>query len=547
MPIRLGLAQKLILALTAIVIVVGVVAGTVSVRAQERQLLDVMIVGADQLSRGITSATWHAMLDDNRQSAYEVMRTIALKQGIEGIRMFNRDGRIMFSTHADETELQVTKAAATCAVCHSTLEPKTHVEAPSRVRIRANPSGGRMLTMVTPIYNETSCSQAACHAHPGSMKVLGVLDLTLRLDSVDAKVADARMRVLVIYSTQIVLISLFIIVFTRRVLHRPIHDLIAATETVSEMNLEQPILVAHSGDELGQLARSFDAMRERLRQAVEEINEFTQKLEFKVRERTQQLETAHRKLMQTDRLASLGQLSASVAHEINNPISGVLNLSMLMQRILRDDGIPPQRVPEFRRYLGQVAKESTRVGRIVSDLLAFSRRSKPQRAETDLNGIIRSTVTLIAHRLRLTEVRLELDLDPSLPPLWGDASQMQQVVLNLLMNAAEATQGRTGAAVTVRTRASGSDAMVVLEVVDNGEGITAENLNRIFDPFFTTKPEGKGVGLGLAVVYGIVQEHGGEISVSSTAGQGAAFTVAIPVAPAGAVIAGAPAASDNRA
>jgi signal transduction histidine kinase len=115
------------------------------------------------------------------------------------------------------------------------------------------------------------------------------------------------------------------------------------------------------------------------------------------------------------------------------------------------------------------------------------------------------------------------------------------------MNAAEATQGRTGAAVTVRTRASGSDAMVVLEVVDNGEGITAENLNRIFDPFFTTKPEGKGVGLGLAVVYGIVQEHGGEISVSSTAGQGAAFTVAIPVAPAGAVIAGAPAASDNRA
>lgn len=546
MSIRLGLAQKLILALTAIVVVVGVVAGTVSVRAQERQLVDVMIAGADQLSRGITSATWHAMLDDNRQSAYEVMRTIALKQGIEGIRMFNRDGRIMFSTHADETEQQVTKAAATCAVCHGTLEPKVHVEAPSRVRIRSNPAGGRMLTMVTPIYNEPSCSQAACHAHPASMKVLGVLDLTLRLDSVDEKVASARVRVLLIYSTQIVLISLLIIVFTRRVLHRPIHDLIAATESVSEMNLEQPILVSHSGDELGQLARSFDAMRERLRQAVEEINQFTQKLEFKVRERTQQLETAHRKLMQTDRLASLGQLSASVAHEINNPISGVLNLSMLMQRILRDDGIPPQRVPEFRRYLSQVARESTRVGRIVSDLLAFSRRSKPQRAETDLNGIIRSTVTLIAHRLRLTEVRLDLDLDPSLPPLWGDASQMQQVVLNLLMNAAEATQGRTGAAVTVRTRASGSEAMVVLEVADNGEGITPENLNRIFDPFFTTKPEGKGVGLGLAVVYGIVQEHGGEISAASTAGQGATFTVAIPVAPAGMAAMAGPAASDNK-
>lgn len=543
----LGLAQKLILALTAVVVVVGVVAGTVSLRAQERQLLDVMIVGADQLSKGITSATWHAMLDDNRQSAYEVMRTIALKQGIEGIRMFNRDGRVMFSTHTDETAQQVTKAAATCAVCHATPETKLHVEAKSRVRIRGNPEGGRMLTMVTPIYNEPSCSQAACHAHPASMKVLGVLDLTLGLDSVDEKVASARLRIILVYATQIVLISLLIMVFTRRVLHRPIHNLIAATQSVSEMNLDQPIQTGYSGDELGQLARSFDQMRERLRVAVDEINQFTQKLESNVRDRTQQLETAHRKLMRTDRLASLGQLSASVAHEINNPISGVLNLSMLMQRILRDDGIPPGRVPEFRRYLSQVARESTRVGRIVSDLLAFSRRSKPLRAETDLNAIIRSTVTLIGHKLRLTEVRLNLDLDESLPMLLGDSSQVQQVVLNLLMNAAEATQGRAGATVNVKTSANGSDAMVVLEVSDNGEGITPENLAKIFDPFFTTKPEGKGVGLGLAVVYGIVQEHGGEITAVSKAGEGATFTVVLPVAPAGALAGAATGTADKKA
>ena len=288
-------------------------------------------------------------------------------------------------------------------------------------------------------------------------------------------------------------------------------------------------------------------MRERLRVAVDEINQFTQKLESKVRDRTQQLETAHRKLMQTDRLASLGQLSASVAHEINNPISGVLNLSMLMQRILRDDGIPPGRVPEFRRYLSQVARESTRVGRIVSDLLAFSRRSKPQRAETDLNAIIRSTVTLIGHKLRLTEVRLNLDLDESLAMLLCDSSQVQQVVLNLLMNAAEATQGRAGATVNVKTSANGSDAMVVLEVSDNGEGITPENLAKIFDPFFTTKPEGKGVGLGLAVVYGIVQEHGGEITAVSKAGEGATFTVVLPVAPAGAMAGAATGTADKKA
>ena len=138
--------------------------------------------------------------------------------------MFNRDGRVMFSTHADETAQQVTKAAATCAVCHATPETKLHVEAKSRVRIRGNPEGGRMLTMVTPIYNEPSCSQAACHAHPAAMKVLGVLDLTLGLDSVDEKVASARLRIFVVYATQIVLITLLIMVFTRRVLSRPIRQ-----------------------------------------------------------------------------------------------------------------------------------------------------------------------------------------------------------------------------------------------------------------------------------------------------------------------------------
>ena len=122
---------------------------------------------------------------------------------------------------------------------------------------------------------------------------------------------------------------------------------------------------------------------------MDEINQFTAKLETKVAERTEELHAAHQKLRQTDRLASLGQLAASVAHEINNPISGVLNLSMLMQRMLKDDGIPPERIPEFRKYLAQVVQETSRVGRIVSDLLSFSRRSKPQRAEADLNRIVK--------------------------------------------------------------------------------------------------------------------------------------------------------------
>jgi C4-dicarboxylate-specific signal transduction histidine kinase len=248
-----------------------------------------------------------------------------------------------------------------------------------------------------------------------------------------------------------------------------------------------------------------------------------------VEDRTQQLKAAHRKLMQTDRLASLGELAASVAHEINNPIAGVLNLSMLLQRMLKDDGVPQPRIPEFRKYLGQVTSETTRVGRIVSDLLAFSRRSKPQRAPADLNKSMRMTLSLVEHKMKLSGVSVETRLADNLPMVPCDQSQVQQVVLNLLLNAAEATNAKKERKVVVSTRAEGG--FVRLVVSDNGEGIAPENLARIFHPFFTTKPEGKGVGLGLAVSYGIIEAHGGDIEVVSRVGEGATFTVLLPLQP----------------
>jgi two-component system NtrC family sensor kinase len=216
-----------------------------------------------------------------------------------------------------------------------------------------------------------------------------------------------------------------------------------------------------------------------------------------------------------------------VAHEINNPISGVLNLSMLMQRMLKDDGVPAQRLDEFRKYLTQVTNETARVGRIVSDLLAFSRRSKPQQVPGDLNRVVKTTVSLVQHKMKLANVELSMHLREDLPAVRCDPSQIQQVVLNLLLNAAEATQAKAERHVSVATAVS--DGEVHLTVTDNGEGIQPENLARIFDPFFTTKSEGKGVGLGLAVSYGIVQAHGGDIEVKSKPGEGTTFVLSLPL------------------
>src|SRR5208283_4097579 len=221
--------------------------------------------------------------------------------------------------------------------------------------------------------------------------------------------------------------------------------------------------------------------------------------------------------------ASLGQLAASVAHEINNPVSGVLNLSMLLERLMANGQYPPGREAEFRKYLGMISTETARVGRIVSDLLAFSRGSKPRRAPADLNKLVRTTLSLTEHKLKLVNAETVLQLQDDLPPVECDSSQIQQVILNLILNGAQAMQPRGGGTLTIRTRLLPDGKNAELSVQDTGEGIAPENLSKIFDPFFTTKADGKGVGLGLAVSYGIVEAHGGELDVKSKRNEGATF------------------------
>jgi two-component system NtrC family sensor kinase len=522
---RRRLAAKLIISLTFIVVVVEGLVAYFNARSQEQQLLDSMVLGVDQLSRSITSATWHAMLADHRTSAYEIMQTIAAKQGIERIRIFNKEGKVTFSTAPEEVRSQVDKRAEACFLCHAEAQPLVRVDVPSRARIFRIPGGERTLGMVTPIYNEPACSTAECHAHPVEQNVLGVLDVGLSLATVDREVAGMRLRMVAVVAVEIALIAVFAVFFIRRFVDSPIGELVEGTKAVSNMELDRPVHV-RARDELGELANSFNAMREHLRSTVEELGDLNRSLEEKVQERTEELRAAQEKLAQSERLASLGQLAATVAHEINNPVSGLLNLSMLMQRILKDDGIPPKRVAEFRGYLGQAVSETARVGRIVTDLLSFSRQSRPVAGRADLNALVNSTVALVGHRLERAGVTVALSLAPELPPVKGDGGQIQQVITNLVVNGLEAMPD--GGKLVIRTRAEVSRPVVVMEVEDSGIGIPAAHLPRIFDPFFTTKENGRGVGLGLAVVYGLVQSHGGEIDVRSVPGQGTTFRVILP-------------------
>ena len=525
------LAQRLVVPLTIIVVAVAAFSGLYTIAGEERQMLRMMTEGADQLSRSITSATWHAMLADRRHDAYQVMQTIAQKQGIDHIRILNRNGVLTYSTKPEEITHQKDRGLETCSSCHLSALPLQQMDLAGRSQILRRPDGRRSLDMVTPISNEPSCSQAECHAHPSAVKVLGLLDVRLSLATMDSELTTMKVRVLVRVLVEIGLISLFIVLFTRRFVSRPILQLVDSAQAISQMDLDRPVHITDGSDEISRLARAFELMRESLKSAHGEILKFTQTLESKVEERSRQLQAAQQKLQTNDRLASLGTLAASVAHEINNPVAGVLNLSMLMQRILRDDGIPAGRVPEFRKYLSQVINETSRVGHIVSDLLSFSRRGKPQRSPADLNRLVKTTVSLVDHKLKLANITLDLKLAENLPGVHCDGGQIQQVVLNLVLNAAESMQSRGSGVVTVVTAPGDDGQSVKLSVRDTGEGIPTEILPRIFDPFFTTKSDGKGVGLGLAVSYGIVHAHNGEIEAKSVVGKGTIFTVSLPLQP----------------
>lgn len=527
MPRRLDF--KLILSLTVLIVAISCITGFLNLRMQKNQLVETMVLGADQLSRSITSATWHAMLDDDRKAAYESMRVIADKHGVDRIRMFNREGRLVFSTDEREPFTYASPSNEVCLSCHGTNPIRTRPAVDSRVRYGTSPSGVKTLNIVTPIYNEPSCSNAACHAHQASTYVLGVLDVALRLDPVQEEARTITIQTILSTLMVVVIGAGFVILFTRRFVATPIRELIVGTRALSAMKLDHNIEISRRSQELDELVDSFNRMRERLKITVDELNEMKETLETKVAERTAQLQVAHRKLLQSDRLASLGQLAASVAHEINNPVSGVLNLSILLERLMAKGEFPAGREAEFQKYLGQISSETARVGRIVSDLLAFSRRSKPQRVPADLNKLITSTLGLVGHKLKLINVATVLELQEDLPQVECDPSQIQQVILNLVLNGAQAMQAKGGGELRIRTRLLADRENVELCVQDTGEGIAPENLPKIFDPFFTTKAEGKGVGLGLAVLYGIVKAHDGEVEVASQRHQGTSFTVTLPL------------------
>jgi signal transduction histidine kinase/ActR/RegA family two-component response regulator len=317
----------------------------------------------------------------------------------------------------------------------------------------------------------------------------------------------------------VIAIGITLTVLLVRIIVEPVKQLVAATRRIAQGDLDT-MLHVNSHDEIGELARSFNQMTSKLQNSRQELERTNQMLEEKVRERTQELEEAQGQLVQAEKMSVVGQLVSGVAHELNNPLAGVLGYSQLLLRMEVPD--------EVKRGLEKIESEADRCKRIVQNLLIFARKNKPQKRLIDLNGIVESVLELKDYQFRVDNVRVVRELNARLPMTMADSGQLQQVIMNIVHNAQQAmNESAREAILTVRTWAD--PASIHLEIADTGPGIPPHHLNRIFDPFFTTKEVGQGTGLGLSICYGVIQEHRGRIWAESRTGSGTIFHIMLPV------------------
>lgn len=523
---RYGLAGKLSLSLVVAGSLSFFLFGYMHQRLERRHLESLITLSAIRTADVIYLSTLQAMQSNDRPRLYQMIQDMAREPGVRRLRIINEEGQIQHSTDNREVGMLINKSAEACYACHAQSQPLSRLARKDRARIFRDEHGHRTLAVIRPIENSPDCSNAACHAHPESRRILGVIDAHLSLDAVDAQLSEYRAQTSTFTVGAAGIACVLSMLFVMFVVHRPVKELTHATGLLASGDLGYRIQV-HSHDELGQLGTAFNSMAERLQGAQEELRQWGLTLEQRVQEKTQELERAHHGLLVNEKMASLGRLAATVAHEVNNPLFGMLTYARLTMKDVDRSSMEPELRARVLEHLRIIERESRRCGDLMKNLLAFSRQKPPQREPVGLNSVVEHAVSLVTHQYQLAQIALVQDLCPTLPDVVADPAQIQQVLIVFLVNAAEALgQGGT---VTVTTMPNPEGKGVVFSVRDSGPGVPLDIQEKIFEPFYTTKDNQHRTGLGLAVARGIIERHGGELQLISEPGRGAEFRVALPL------------------
>ncbi len=530
---RSSIYGRVVLIITVLSVFLFVSFSVIFRSVNEHYLNTVIRQNGNNIGSIVEGALYRSMLENDKSGLQNTLDIINTLPGIDEVNMYNSKDSLVYSSFATDATRE--HSNPNCLSCHTSLQslfPENGnsykiIDVNSDCLMNRNDNGNRHLLIRSPILNEKSCYTSSCHAHPESEKLLGSLVIKLPLKAQDEAInkSSAEFFLLAILAT--ILLASFLLAFTQKKIKNPLNTLIKVSIAVANGDKNTRVeITPNQLDDMRMVSKAFNNMLDNLHTANEELENWSQQLEYKVQKKTEELGAAQSELLHVEKLASLGKLSSSVAHEINNPLSGILIYTKLLYKQLSGQIITDIKRESMLKHLKLIESETKRCGDIVKGLLDFSRKDQEDFEPRHLHEILLETYGLMTHSIKIANIRFLTDFQAGTDSIFCSPNQIKQACVALIVNASEAVA--ENGEIVIRTKNNDEDS-VTFEISDNGLGIADEDLPHIFEPFFSTKHDASGIGLGLAIVHGIIQNHKGRIQVRSELGNGTTLSVTLPL------------------
>ncbi len=515
-----SLAAKLIIALVSLIIIGGGISWYTLIRTGRENLINEAAKDAASTSELVKKSVRYDMLTFNREAIQQTIDDLASAQDVKRIRLFSSTGRIFYSSRREEIGQSIDRTARSCLGCHRDPEkPSETLTGKYQWTTYQGKEGYSMLTFIDPIYNEPSCSRAACHVPPPKQRVLGILETDFSLARVDRSIKEQAVNTTVYAFALMGIVSVILYVILRKFVLKPVTSLSDAMGTVARGDLGRTVPAA-SEDEIGLLVRDFNEMTQELKAAREIVEEWTTTLEREIAKKTDELRKSQDKLVQAEKLAALGRLVADVAHEIRNPLTAIGGFARRLYKSAAGE--------KEKERAEVIVAEVDRLEKILRDVLTFSRDARSHLEKQQIGELVYDVMNMHENVCSEQSVSVEVMIEKGLPPVLMDRDQVRQALTNLIANALDAMPHGGTLKITTGSEVLHDVRYVFLKVSDTGKGIADDKLSLIFEPFFTTKEIGHGTGLGLSITNKIMEEHGGFIRAESREGAGSAFSLYFP-------------------
>ncbi len=530
---RSSIYGRVVLIITFLSIFLFVSFNVIFRSVNEQYLNTVIRQSGNNIGAIVKGSLYHSMLENDKSALQNTLDIINKMPGIDEVNMYDGRDSLVYSSFTNDTNSG--HSDPNCINCHTNIKSMFPgkersykiVEVNSDCTMNLNDNSSRHLLIRSPILNERSCSTSDCHAHLETDTILGSLVIKIPLEAQDAAIekSSTEFFLLAIFAT-LLLVS-FLLVFTRKKIKDPLNELIKVSIAVANGDKSTRVEIKPNQlDDMRMVSVAFNDMLDNLHTANDELENWSQQLEYKVQKKSEELGAAQNELMHVERLASLGKLSSSVAHEINNPLSGILIYTKLLHKQVSNPELYAAKKDTMLKHLKLIENETKRCGDIVKGLLDFSRKDQNDFEPKHLHEILQETYDLMTHSIRIANISFLKDLSAKSDLIYCNPNQIKQACIALLVNASEAVL--ENGEILIKTHNPDEDS-VVFEISDNGLGIAPEDIPHIFEPFFSTKQDVSGIGLGLAIVHGIIQNHKGKIQVRSELGNGTTLSVTLPL------------------